>query len=140
MDMHRVTHLSYPKGSSINAFIEPLDVETPYQTFEAVVNLMAKAGPGSFMAKENFKSAFHNVPMAFTELNFLGLKVEGKYVIDCALPFGASISSKIFEDVASLIYWIAEKRAGHKFVHYLDDFSLFIDSRWYAAASCWCSS
>ena len=74
------------------------------------------------MAKEDFKSAFHNIPMAFSELNLLGLKVEDNFFIDCALPFGASISCKIFEDVASLIHWIAEKRVGHKFVHYLDDF------------------
>ena len=74
------------------------------------------------MAKEDFKSAFQNVPMAFSELNLSGVKVEGKYFIDCTLPFGASISCKIFEDVASLIHWIAEKIVGHKFVHYLDDF------------------
>ena len=121
-DMHWVTHLSYPKGSSINAFIQPADAETHYQTFEAVVNLVAKAGQGAFMAKEDFKSAFQNVPMAFSELNLLGVKVEGKYFIDCALPFGTSFSCKIFEDVAFLIHWIAEKRVGHKFVHYLDDF------------------
>ena len=121
-DMHQVTHLIYPKSSSINAFIHPADAETHYQTFEAMVNLVAKARPGAFMAKEDFKSAFHNVPMAFSELNLLGIKVEGKYFIDCVLPFGVSISYKIFEDVASLIHWIAEKRAGHKFVHYLDDF------------------
>ena len=121
-DMHRVTHLSYPKGLSINVFIDPLDAETNYQTFEAAVNLVAKAGHRSFMAKEDFKSAFHNIPIAFTEFNLLGVKVEGKYFIDCALPYGASISSKIFEDVASLIHWIVEKRAVHKFVHYLDGF------------------
>ena len=121
-DMHRVTHLSYPKGSSINAFIGPLDAETHYQTFKAAVNLVAKVGCGSLMVKEGFKSAFHNIPMAFTELNLSGVKVEGKCFIDCALPFGVSISCKIFEDVASLIHWIVEKRAGHEFVHYLDDF------------------
>ena len=66
--------------------------------FKAAVNLVAKLGQGAFMAKEGFKSAFHNVPMAFSELNLLGIKVEGKYFIDCALPFGASISCKIFKD------------------------------------------
>ena len=121
-DMRHVRHLSYPKGSSINAFINSADAETHYQMFEVVVNLVAKAGKGPFMAKEDFKSAFHNVPMAFSELNLLGVKVEGKYFIDCVLHFRASISCETFEDVASLIHWIAEKRAGHKFVHYLDDF------------------
>ena len=97
-------------------------METHYQTFEAAVNLITKAGHGSFMAKEDFKSAFCNITMAFTEFNLLGVKVEGKYFIDCALPFRASISCKIFEDVASLIHWIVEKRVGHNVVHYLDDF------------------
>ena len=113
-DVRRITHLSYPKGSSINAFINPADAETHYQTFEAVVNLVAKAGQGAFMAKEDFKSAFWNVPMAFLELNLLGVKVERRYFIDCALTFGASISCKIFEDEVSLIHWIAKQRAGHK--------------------------
>ena len=86
-DMRRITHLSYPKGSSINAFIDPADAETHYQTFEAAVNLVAKAVQGAFMVKEDFKSAFRNVPLAFSELNLLGIKVDGKYFIDCVLPF-----------------------------------------------------
>ena len=65
-DMCQITHLSYPKGSSINAFIDSDDAETHYQTFETAVNLVAKAGPGVFMVKEDFKSAFQNVPMAFS--------------------------------------------------------------------------
>ena len=42
--MCQVTHLSYLKGSSINAFIHPVHADTHYQTFEAAVNLVAKAG------------------------------------------------------------------------------------------------
>ena len=109
-DMRRITHLSYPMGSSINAFIDLADAETHYQAFEAAVNLVAKVGPGAFMTKEDFKSDFRNVPMAFSELNLLEIKVENKYFIDCALPFGASISCKVFGDIASLIHWIAEQR------------------------------
>ena len=52
-DVHRVTHLSYPQGSSINAFIDPLDTETHYQTFEVAVNLVSKPGRGSFMVKKD---------------------------------------------------------------------------------------
>ena len=42
--------------------------------------------------------------MAFSELNRFDVKVEGKYFIDCALPFGALISCKIFDDVAPVIH------------------------------------
>ena len=108
-NMYQITHLSYPKGSSINAFIDPDDAETHYQTFETAVSVVAKVGPGVFMVKEDFKSAFQNVSMAFLELNLLGVKVKGKYFIDCALPSGASILCKIFQDVTSLIHWIAER-------------------------------
>ena len=50
--MCQITHLSYPKGSSINAFIDPDDAETHYQPFETAVNLVAKVGPGTFMVKK----------------------------------------------------------------------------------------
>ena len=74
------------------------------------------------MVEEDFKSAFHNVPMRYQDLNLLGIKVQGKVYIDCALPFWVSISCAIFEDISTLIHWIIEKRAGQKFIHYLDDF------------------
>ena len=74
------------------------------------------------MAKEDFKSAFHNVPMRYQDLNLLGIKVQGQFFIDCTLLFGASVSCVIFKDISTIIHWIAEKRARQKFIHYLDDF------------------
>ena len=120
--MYHITHLSHPQGSSINSFIAPEDAETHYQTFEATVQLVACQGKGAYMAKEDFKSAFRNVPMRYQDLNLLGIKVQGKFFIDCALPFGASISCAIFEDISMLIHWSAERRAAQKFIHNLDDF------------------
>ena len=121
-EMRHITHLSHPWGQSINTFINQEDVQTHYQTFEAAVELVAWAGPGSYMAKQDFKSAFHNVPMCFADLNLLGIKVRGQIFIDTCLPFSASISCAIFEDISTLIHWIAERWAGHALVHYLDDF------------------
>ena len=62
-EMRHITHLSHPRGRSINAYIDPDDAQTHYQSFEVAVELVALAGPGSFMAKEDFKSQFCNVPM-----------------------------------------------------------------------------
>ena len=70
-----ITHLSHPQGSSINSFITPEDAETHYQTFEAAVQLVAHHGRGAYMAKEDFISAFRNVPMRYQDLNLLGIKV-----------------------------------------------------------------
>ena len=120
--MHRITHLSHPQGSSINSFITPEDAETHYQSFDVAVQLVASQGTGAFTAKEDFKLAFHNVPMQYQDLNLLGIKVQGQFFTDCALPFGTFVSCVIFEDISTLIHWIAERRAGHKCIHYLDDF------------------
>ena len=83
---------------------------------------MASEGRGAYMAKEDFKSVFCSVPKRYQDLNLLGIKVQGQFFIDCALPFGVSVSYVIFEDISTSIHWIAEKRAGQKFIHYLDDF------------------
>ena len=60
--------------------------------------------------------------MCFRDLSPLGIKVQGQFFIDCYLSFGAAVSCQIFEKIANLIHWIAQKRAGYAFVHYLDDF------------------
>ena len=51
------------------------------------VELVARAGLGSHMAKEDFKSAFHNVTMQFADFNLLGIKVHCEFFIDNCLPF-----------------------------------------------------
>ena len=74
------------------------------------------------MAKEDFKSAFCNVPVCFSDLSLLGIKVQGQFFIDCCLPFVAAVSCQAFEKIPMLIHWIAQKRARYVFVHYLDNF------------------
>ena len=120
--MCHITHLSHPQGSSINSFIAPEDAEMHYQSFDVAIQLVVSQGKGAYMAKKDFKSVFHNVPIKYQDLNLLGIKVQGQFFIDCALPFGASVSCVIFKDISTLIHWIAEKRAGQMFIHYLDDF------------------
>ena len=120
--MCHITHLSHPQGFSINSFIAPEDAEMHYQSFHAAIQLVASQGRGAHMTKEDFKSAFCNVPMRYQDLNLLGIKAQGQFFIEFALPFGASVSCATFKDISTLIHWIVEKRVGLKFIHYLDDF------------------
>ena len=122
MDMCRITHLSHPWGVSINSFIDPEDCKTNYQTLDMALKLVAKHEQRCFMVKEDFKSVFCNVPMCFSDFSLLGIKVHRQYFIDCCLPFGAAASCQVFEKIATLIHWIAQKRTGLIFMHYLDDF------------------
>ena len=86
------------------------------------LKLVAKHGQGCFMAKEDFKSAFHNIPMCFSDLSLFGIKVQGQFFIDCCFPFGAAVFCQVFEKIVILIHRIAQKRAGYAFMHYLDNF------------------
>ena len=122
-DMCRITHLNYPWGASINSFIDPEDCKANYKTLDMALKLVAKHGQECFKAKEDFKSAFCNVPMCFSDSSLLGIKVQGQFFIDCCLHFSAAISCQVFEKILTLIHWIAQKRAEYAFVHFLDNFS-----------------
>ena len=45
-----------------------------------------------------------------------------RFYIDICLPFGASISCAIFENIGNLLQWIAQRQANHPISRYLDDF------------------
>ena len=121
-EMRMITHFSFPEGQSINSYISPEDSKTKYQSFDTAVRLVAKLGKGAYMSKADVKSAFRNIPMCKEDLSLLGIKLDEQFYIDCCLPFGASTSCAIFEDVAGLIHWLAENTSKQQFVHYLDDF------------------
>ena len=101
-DMHRITHLSYPRGNSINSFIDLDDCKTNYQTLDMAIKLVAIHGQGCYMAKEDFKSTFCNVLMCYNDLQLLRIKVQGQFFIDCCLPFGTAVSCQVFEKIATL--------------------------------------
>ena len=62
------------------------------------------------------------VSIIFKHLRCLGIYFNNEYYIDCALPFGSSISCAIFEEIARLVHWIFEQRSSVHFIHYLDNF------------------
>ena len=114
--------LSYPYGRSINDFIDPEKAATTYQSFQDAVKLVIKQSHFCWLAKGDVKLAFRVVPIIFKHLRCLGIYFDEEYYIDCALPFGSSISCTIFEEIARLVHWIFEQRSTIHFVHYLDDF------------------
>ena len=57
-ELRMITHLSHPRGSSINSHINPLDATTHYQTFDDALELVRKCGRFAFLSKADVKSAF----------------------------------------------------------------------------------
>ena len=53
----------------------------------------------------------------------LGMKLQGNYIIDMALPFGLRSTPFIFSSVADLVEWILRHNYGLNFLlHYIEDF------------------
>ena len=127
--MRHTTHWSHPQGSSINSFIAPEDAETHYQTFEAAVQLVARHGKGAYMAKEMSNQFFLGMSYKVSRSESAGYKGARKVLHRlCA-------ACVIFEDIFTLIHWITERRAGQKFIHYLDDFFMVHRYRFVARPS-----
>ena len=95
-DLCMIMHLSYPYGGSINNFINLEKAATKYQSFQDTVKLVVQQGHFCLLAKGDVKSAFRVVPIVLRHLRCLGIYFEGEYYVDCALPFGSSISCAIF--------------------------------------------
>lgn len=58
-----IHHLSYPKGNSVNDFIDQSFSSVQYTTFDEAVECSIRMGPGSLMAKTDIDSAFRLIPV-----------------------------------------------------------------------------
>ena len=96
-----------------------------YHYIEEVIDMGIEIGISVTAARMDAAFAFHNQPMRWDQLCFLGFTLKGKYYINSSLPFGAASSCKIFEKVATALQWIVTHETGnHLISHFLDDFPL----------------
>lgn len=123
-----ITHLSYPPSNSINSHIDPVHTTVKYTSFDTVIHTISDLGKGSKLAKVDIKNAFRLLRVYPGDFELLGMFFRGGFYIDKCLPFGCSISCKIFETFAVFLEWAIKERTGLDTVHhYLDDF-IFIGS------------
>ena len=127
-----IHHLSFPSGASINDFIDEKLCRVKYTSFDEAVGMIAdlcKEGRPVFMAKLDIKSAFRLLPVNPLDFDLLGFKFDG-YWIDRSLPFGCSISCRLFEMFSCFLEFYIKKVTGVQSIkHYLDDFILAFISR-----------
>ena len=124
-----IFHLSYPKtGDSVNAGIPKRYTSVVYPDFSEAVKLCFKAGKGAVCAKSDMSMAFRNVPLRPDCWALLVLKAyhpetgEEFWFFDKCLPFGASISCKIFQDFSNSVAHLVRYETKHPLVNYLDDY------------------
>ena len=125
-----IFHLSYPKnGESVNSGIPEKYCTVRYPDFEQAVKLCLAAGNSCKISRSDISRAFCNVPLSPKQWPLLIMKAanpkNGKvyYFVDKCLPFGSSISCRIFQEISSAIaYLVKEKSHGCPNLSYLDDF------------------
>ena len=124
-----IFHLSYPKtGDSVNSGIPDQVCSVKYPDFMQAIEMCVTAGEGCHCTKSDMSMAFRNIPMNRKSWRYLILKCEHPvtkkvyYFVDKCLPFGASISCAIFQDVSVSVAWLVHSRTGEPSANYLDDY------------------
>ncbi|KAJ1214052.1 hypothetical protein NDU88_001680 [Pleurodeles waltl] len=121
-----IYHLSYPKGSSVNDYLEAGTCSLGYASFDEAINLVRAAGKGALMAKADIESAFRLLPVDPSSFHLLGMQWAGQYFYDKCMPMGCAVSCSLFETIACFLEWaLKENNPLGSSLHYLDDF-LFI--------------
>ena len=105
-----ITHLSYPKGNSINDGIAREHATVQYANITRAIKIVKQLGRGCYMAKTDIKSAFRIVPLNPDQYKLMGIKFNGKWYVDLCLAMGASSSCKIFEEISSAMEWVAKEK------------------------------
>ena len=126
----RIIHdCSRPVGQALND--HATNDTFQYQTIQHAIDVIH---PGSYMAKLDLSSAFRYVKIHPTNHEATGLKwtfsgdSEPTYLIDSRLPFGASRSPQIFNDVTQAVCRIMRHNGYNNVIVYLDDFLVISDS------------
>ena len=131
-----IQHLSYPEGSSINDGIDRDFCKVQYTRFDDAITMVVGAGKGALMAKSDIESAFRLLPVNPSDFELLGMKLDGLFYVDKALPMGASCSPALFETFSSFLEWVVKTEVGtDNIIHFCDDF-LFCSGHGHQHLSC----
>ena len=105
---------------------DPLRRRPLYISFDEAIALAAASGQGSTLIKRDLANAFRHIPVAPQDHWLLGFFWEGRYWLDCFLPFGLRTSPYLFDLFAKGIQFVIEAddciHASFSALHYLDDF------------------
>ena len=124
-----IFHLSYPKnGDSVNSGIPDELCKVNYPEFDEAVKLCLKAGKSCYAGKSDMSMAFRNIPLNRESRQWLVMKAVHPvmkvtyYFVDKCLPFGSSISCKVFQDFSDSVAHLVKFNTQKDTVNYLDDF------------------
>ena len=129
--MQLIFHLSYPRdgsNSSVNAGIPKELCKVKYPDFTEAVRMCLIDGRCAKIGKLDMSMAFRQAPISCDDRKLLVLKAEHPiskkvyFFVDKCLPFGSSISCKIFQEISHSIAHIVAWHNNNKTLNYLDDY------------------
>ena len=129
-DTRLIFHLPHPCGTgmSVNENTPDHFCTVKYPEFEDAILLCLKEGKNCKIAQSDMKAAFRNVCIRKQDFWLLILKCKNPrdnkvyYFVDKCLPFGHSISCKLFQEFSNSIAHVVMKRTGKQIINYLDDY------------------
>ena len=74
------------------------------------------------LAKIDIQSAFRLLPVHPEDRHLLTMSWKGEVYIDHCIPFGLQLAPKLFNTLADLLSWAAQKAGVSYLIHYLDDY------------------
>ena len=121
---YRIIHdLSFPDGQSVNSGISPELTKVHCQSLDDAIDIIVSLGTDCRISKADVEQAYRIIPIHPDSVHLLGFSWEGSYYYDRCLPFGLSISCRIFEAFSQAIHWIlVHLLKVPKLTHILDDF------------------
>ena len=117
-----IIDLSHPQRNSVNDGIHQHLCSLSYVSVDDAVLNILQSGKGTMLAKIDIKSTFPLLPVHRTDRHLLAMKWKDYIYIDGCIPFGLRSAPKLFNILADILSWIAQKRGVSYVIHYLDDF------------------
>ncbi len=115
---------------SVNTFIPDFKASVAYEGIPEAISKVVKLGSGALLAKFDIKRAYRLLPVDTQDRKYLGMKWDGKFYIDLALPFGLRSAPKIFTKFANVLQALFERTGPVRYIqHYLDDFFIVGEPR-----------
>lgn len=135
-EFRMIHHLSYPKGFSVNDFIDEEFSKVSYANIDDAIRCVKQSGVGSFLSKTDIKNAFRIIPIHPGDYHLLGMQWQGLFYFDKCMPMGCSSSCKTFEAFSTALEWMARHYLQIEcIIHLLDDFLICAPSERECASS-----
>ena len=135
-EVREILHLSAPVGNATNELPWPTGLSADMQ-LSSISDAVDSLEKDSWMAKEDLRWGYKNVPVHPSSLTLLGFEWDGLHYCETALPFGLDRAPAIFNQLSTAVaaevvrLWEEEgnRKEGDHIHVYLDDFLLVTRSQ-----------